>query len=153
VFLSKLLSTVAIIAFCCLTVSFSYNYASAVEDAPIKTKRIAVVEFNSYDNKLGKMLSEWTISVLMERKDCTVIERILLSDVIEEQKLSVSGLVKKETTAKLGDLYGASHLLIGTLGKIGNKYLLTVKTIAVNSAETVESNRGSTNEIDNILNP
>lgn len=149
-FKSKLFSAFVIIAFCFLTILISSSHVFAVEDTSIKAKRIAVVEFNSDDAKLGKMLSEWTVSVLMERKDCSVIERILLNKVIEEQKLSVSGLANQETTAKIGELYGASHLLVGSLGKLGSKYLLTVKTINVSSAETVESNRASTTDIDNI---
>jgi len=122
--------------------------AENVKKAEIK--RIAVKEFDSDDSKLNKMLAEWAISVLMDKKDYKVIERILLNQILKEQELSLSGAINQATLAKIGEIDGASHILFGTVGKIGEKYLLTLKIVEVNSAETIESYRGSTGKFDAI---
>lgn len=138
----------------CFVLVFSNNQSTFAEDRlsdnTQKSKRIAVKEFDGDDKKICKMLAEWTISVLMEKKDYKVIERIVLNNILEEQKLALSGLVNRASVSKVGELTGASHLLFGSFGKLGQKYLVTLRIIEVNSAETVESLRGSIENLDDI---
>jgi hypothetical protein len=96
------------------------------------------------------MLAEWTISVLMDRKDYKVVERILLSKILEEQALGLGGALDPATIAKVGAISGTSELLFGNVGKIGQKYLVTIKIIDVSSAETILSQRGSARDIDSV---
>ena len=131
----------------------SVNFAFASEKTEAKNlKIIAVREFDSNDKQLSKMMAEWTISVLFEKKDYKVVERMLLNDILSEHKLSESGIVNKDSMRKLGELTGASYILFGSIGKLGGKYLLTIKIVNADSAETIESYRGSTNNMDSLPN-
>jgi len=140
---------VVFIASACL-MAFHVNASDISLDQSSKIKRIAVREFRCEDKMVGKMLAEWTISVLMDRQDCKVIERILLDKVSEEQALGQTGALDTATVAKIGKVYGASQLLFGTVGKLGQKYFLTVKIIDASSAETVLAKRGDAGNLDSI---
>jgi curli biogenesis system outer membrane secretion channel CsgG len=86
-------------------------------------KRLAVLRL---DNKIktplpdaswqiGEGLTEMLISELFKTGRYTMVERAALSDVVKEQELGQTGLVKKETATKVGELLGAQLLVTGAV--------------------------------------
>lgn len=86
-------------------------------------KRLAVLRF---DNKvktpmpdaswqIGEGLSEMLVSELFKTGRYTMVERAALSDVVKEQELGQTGLVKRETATKVGELLGAQLLVAGAV--------------------------------------
>jgi len=58
-----------------------------------------------------------------------VVERSQLNKVLEEQKLSLSGLTEEEQATQIGQLLGAQKIWTGSLARFGDKYVLTMKSI------------------------
>ncbi|MDE2179884.1 MAG: hypothetical protein KGJ40_03430 [candidate division NC10 bacterium] len=86
-------------------------------------KRLAVIRF---DNKvktpipdaswqIGEGLSEMLTTELFKTGRFIMVERAALADIVKEQELGQTGLVRKETVARVGELLGAQLLITGAV--------------------------------------
>lgn len=86
-------------------------------------KRLAVTNFENkvkgvYGNQnLGEGFSEMLTTELVKTGRFVVVERQALQDVVSEQELGQTGLVKKETAAKVGELLGANIIVRGVVSE------------------------------------
>lgn len=65
--------------------------------------------------QIGEGLTEMLISELFKTERFTMVERAALSEIVKEQELGQTGLVQRETVAKVGDLLGAQLLVVGAV--------------------------------------
>jgi len=103
--LNSLLRTLAI-----LLVVFGFCAAHAA------TPRIAVVDFDAhqYSGDLpGAQLADYVVDELVNTNLFDVIEREKLKSLMSEMNFGLSGFVDGKTAAKLGKIYGATHLMTG----------------------------------------
>lgn len=90
-------------------------------------KRIAVTKFENkvkgvYGNwRLGEGFAEMLTTELMKTNRFIVVERQALKDVVEEQELGQTGLVKQESAAKVGELLGAQIIVRGVVSEFDMK--------------------------------
>ena len=113
-----------------------------------KTK-IAVLDFElkgeGYETEdMGEIVAEWFITALVREGRFDVIERSLLNKVLEEQKLSVSGIIDESTATELGKLLGVKVIISGSVLKITsamevNARIIDVETASIIAAENVRS--------------
>lgn len=84
-------------------------------------KRIAVTKF---ENKVKGTYGSWNIgegmadqlaTALIKTGRFVVVERQALSEVLGEQELGQTGIIKKETSAKVGQVLGAQILIRGAV--------------------------------------
>jgi len=132
-----LFSTLAIMAF------------SSPASAEIKKTKIAVLDFSTQGEEfstkdMGKIVSEWLITGLVETGRFDVIERRLLEKIMEEHKLGMSGVVDPSSVAELGKILGVKTVVSGTiLGFEGtveiNARLISVDTGSIIAAEKVHA--------------
>jgi curli biogenesis system outer membrane secretion channel CsgG len=86
-------------------------------------KRIAVTKFENkvkgvYGNwNLGDGFSEMLTTELMKTGQFVVVERQALQDIVGEQELGQTGLVRKETAAKVGQVLGAQIIVRGVVSE------------------------------------
>jgi curli biogenesis system outer membrane secretion channel CsgG len=86
-------------------------------------KRIAVTKFENkvtgiYGNwRLGEGFAEMLTTELMNTGRFIVVERQALQDVVGEQELGQTGLVKQESAAKVGELLGAQVIVRGVVSE------------------------------------
>lgn len=109
--------------------SFIPGTAAAEPAAPIAApftglkKRLAVIRL---DNKvrtplpdaswqIGEGLTEMLISELFKTDRFTMVERAALSEIVKEQELGQTGLLQRETVAKVGEVLGAQLLVVGAI--------------------------------------
>jgi curli biogenesis system outer membrane secretion channel CsgG len=109
--------------------SYEVNTDRNYIDAPYYglRKRIAVADF---DNKLegipeslniGQRASEMLITELVKTGRFVVVERRILQDIVGDHQLGQTGLVRKETAAKVGSLLGAQILVDGVVSEFDEK--------------------------------
>lgn len=81
--------------------------------------RIAVAEFNvkavKAHGKIGSGLREMLITALMNSNRFRVVERQILSSVIKEQELAVSGAASVDTAVKTGQIKTADLMITATI--------------------------------------
>lgn len=98
--------------------------------------KIAVLDFvnmNGEITKLGRYVSEELTTRLYLTGNFEVIERKLLDKIVEEQKISLSGLVDESTAAELGMVLGVEAIASGTITDLGTSVKVNARLI---SAET-----------------
>ena len=65
--------------------------------------------------QIGEGLTEMLTSELFKTGRFIMVERAALTDIVKEQELGQTGLVQKETAAKVGELLGAQLLVAGAV--------------------------------------
>ncbi|MEI6845799.1 MAG: CsgG/HfaB family protein, partial [Candidatus Firestonebacteria bacterium] len=81
-------------------------------------RRVAVVEFANktvYGKRLGTSASDILVSELGKSGKFILIERERLEKIFEEQKLGASGALDSKTAASVGNLLGASAVIVGSI--------------------------------------
>ncbi len=83
--------------------------------------------------------NELTKQFLKKCADIKIVERKILNDIIEEQKLQLSGLYDDETAIRIGYLSGAQSIIPMDYSIINGKVFLTGKAIDVETGEIIKS--------------
>ena len=104
-------------------------------------KKITVLDFADLDGNttdLGKYVAEQlTVEFVSEDRGFTVVDRANLKKLLEEHKLTASGLVNPENAKKLGSFSGVDALILGTIVPMTPNIKLTAKIIATDTADIV----------------
>jgi TolB-like protein len=116
---------------------------AATEKAPL---RVAVMDFTPASTApefepLGAGLQSMITTDLGELPMFVLVERARLKDIQAELHLSQTGAVDKATAAKIGNLAGASHLLVGSFTVVGGKMRIDARLFAVASGEIALSEK------------
>lgn len=125
------------------------------QDAPRPT--VAVMYFtnsalvgNADYAALSKGMAEVLITDLSRNPRIRVVERDRLQQLLDEQNLSSSGRVDKETVVRVGRILGAGHMLMGTF-LIDARENMRIDVRAVNTEtseiEYVESIEGKADKL------
>lgn len=101
-----------------------------------KKSKIAIMEFVDMQanvSSLGKYISEELTTRLYLTGEFEVVERQLLDKIIEEQKISLSGLIDESSAVELGKVLGVDAIASGTITDLGTSVKINARLI---SAET-----------------
>lgn len=107
-----------------MDLALTYFEKQIIKRLPSNQKiKIAVIEFSDLQDNvtnLGKYLSEELISRLFYKDMLEVVERSLLKKVIDEYKLSLSGIADPSSAKKLGHILGIDAICSGTITDLGS---------------------------------
>jgi len=73
-------------------------------------------------------LTEMLQVALVDRNEFQIVERSLLDKIVKEQEFQGSGMTEGQA-AKIGELAGADKVMLVSIAKFGEKYLVIVKGI------------------------
>lgn len=88
----------------------------------LKNPRVAVLALpyhNGLENSGSAMVAERLITQLAQKKGLRIIERNLLRTLLEENKLSETGVIDSESAKKAGKILGVDVVVSGTLIDLG----------------------------------
>lgn len=127
-------------------------------DQKQQVKTIAVLDFTDLQGtvtELGKFLAEELSSdLVMGQKRFDVVDRANLKRLLDENRLSRSGLVDPEAIKRLGKMAGADALVTGTVTPMGNSLRVSARIINTETARIVgaaQANIDKTPEISELL--
>jgi len=104
-------------------------------------KSVAVVDFTDLQGnvtELGRFLAEEiSVALASSAKNFEVVDRTHLRAIIQEHKLSATGLIDPQTARKLGQITGVEALITGSLTPFGDSIRLSVKVLDTQSAKIV----------------
>ena len=113
--LLPILGASILFAGCSSTVTLN-GIAPAKVDEAAKLKTLSVLSFQNdaygFADKLENKLSSKTVR---GKPFFTLVDRVVLDKVLDEQKLQYSGLVDEKTSVKIGKLVGAKGLITGSI--------------------------------------
>jgi curli biogenesis system outer membrane secretion channel CsgG len=98
--------------------------------------KIAVADFlnqNNQKTQLSNFISEnITITLINESgQNIKVLERQRLNSILKEQDRMISGVLKQETSEKIGELLGADSIIIGKYYNIKKEIYLIAKLVSI----------------------
>ncbi|MBU0482950.1 MAG: ankyrin repeat domain-containing protein [Proteobacteria bacterium] len=99
-----------------------------------KRSRLAVIEFTDLNGNvsgLGKFLAEELTTKLFASGSFQVVERRLIEKILQEQQLSMSGIIDEETVIKVGSLLGVDFIATGTTADLGSSIKINARIISV----------------------
>ena len=99
---------------------------------------IAVVELTDLRGDItefGQFLAEELITRLYQTKMFKIIERQLLSRVMAEQKLSLTGMIDPTSAKELGRLLGVDAIVSGTVTDLGQSLKVNARLINTETGE------------------
>ena len=118
--------------------------ASSISKSNMKT--IAVVDFTDLRgqvNELGRFIAEELSGNLTSQSSgFDILDRNHIKRLLEEQKLSLSGLMDPQAIRKIGKLAGADVIITGTITPFGDSIRVSCKAIDTGTAKVIGSARG-----------
>ena len=101
----------------------------------------AVVDFTDLEGNptgLGRFLAEeMSIDLFQIAKGYSVIDRTHLKAILQEHRLSATGLIDPQTARKLGQISGADVLVTGTITPFGDTIRLSAKALDTETAKLI----------------
>jgi len=113
--------------------------AEGITNAGIKT--VAVVDFTDLQGnvtELGRFLAEeLSIALTVLQKGFEVVDRTHLKTLLQEHKLSSTGIIDPQTAKKLGQIAGVEALITGTITAFGDSVRASVKVLNTETAKMI----------------
>ena len=104
-------------------------------------RTVAVVDFTDLQGQateLGRFLAEeLSVALASGSRPLEVVDRTHLKVLVQEHKLSATGLIDPATAKKLGQVAGVDALVTGTLTPFGDTIRLTLKVLDTSTARIV----------------
>ncbi len=115
--------------------------------------KIKIAVFNFVDlhgntSQLGMFIAEELITRLFQCGSFEVVERRLIDKVLEEQKLSTTGLLDADTAQKIGSVLGVKAIVTGTVTDLESAVKVNARIISADTG-TVTAAAGETINKDN----
>lgn len=113
------------------------DLATILEGGEIR--KIAVVEFqdiNGYPSAMGPFVVEELITHLfiVRPGQFEIVERRQLAKVLQEQKLTSTGLFDEETISQIGKILGIQAIVTGSITDLGSSVRINTRAVAVETA-------------------
>lgn len=122
---------------CCIALLFLVASASA----EYRKTKIAVLDFQQngifQTPDVGKIVAEWFTTALVETGRFDIIERRLLQQLLDEQKMGQSGLIDPTSASRLGKVLGVSTVVSGTVQNYDGNYEINARLINVESGAII----------------
>ena len=102
----------------------------------IKNETIAVFDFigNDINSNTARTLSDRLRIELVKYNFINVLERSRIDAILEEQAIQMSGCVD-ECLVEVGKLLGATSIITGSIGKVGDYYTINARKINATSGK------------------
>jgi len=102
-------------------------------------KTVAVIDFTDLQGnvtELGRFLAEEvSVNLVGDAKGYEVIERNQLKVILQEHRLSATGLIDPQTAKKLGQFAGVDALVTGTITPFGDTVRISTKVLDTQTAK------------------
>jgi TolB-like protein len=101
--------------------------------------QIAVTNFaaNGVSNQETIALTNRLMVELFRTSKFTILEREMLSQILDEQKFQMSGCTSNECLVQIGQLANVQQIVGGNVSKVGNVFSITSRLIDVESGRVV----------------
>ena len=101
---------------------------------------IAIFDFqnNGLEPHEVRQLSKRLESELVKLRNFDVVERARIDEILKEQKLQTSGCTET-CLLDVGKILGATQIVYGSIGKIGNLYTISAKLVDAETGKLIRS--------------
>lgn len=122
--------TIALLLTCILTLSAPAQIAVAISDFHNQAGKFYL---DSWEEKIPEFLK----SELSRSPEITLVERQNIKAILDEQALTMAGLVDTAKAQQVGKLAGAEYIITGTINEVGSRVRIDAKVINVSSGKVL----------------
>jgi len=102
-----------------------------------KGESIAIISFETETEELLNYFYASMIENIWKQGEIILYERTKIETLQKELDFSLTGMVNDETAQRIGHFVGVGTVIYGSLIKIGNDYLLSIRTASVESGRVL----------------
>jgi len=102
-----------------------------------KDESIAIIAFETEKEELLNYFYASMIENIWKQGGVIVYERSKIETLQKELDFSLTGKVNDETAQRIGQFVGVGTVIFGSLTKIGNDYLMTIRAASVESGRVL----------------
>jgi len=113
----------------------------SIEKSRSELPLLSVMDFviENVSESEGKLIVDLLSSALIGIKKYRILDRSQRDNLIKELEFSYSDCTDETCQLELGRLLAADKIVVGSLGKVGNRYILNAKLLNVVTGEAVSS--------------
>ena len=127
----------------CLAISLIYS----------ENQNVAVIDFTGkkISDDEASMITDLFRGQLVEAKIFSVLDRNNMKRILEEQAFQQTGCTDSACAIKIGQLLNMHYIIVGSVMKLGNTYVLSVDMINVETGKIEQSKQASGETIDQMI--
>jgi len=125
-------------AICLIFLSVSTMFSAGTNE-PVSVAVFDLEARAGVSTEVAAYLTETLRSALFDTGAFTLVERTQMERVIAEQKLSLSGLTGGSYAVELGKLVSAKKIVVGSAGKVEDRFYVSVRSIDAESGKVDNS--------------
>ena len=116
-------------------------------------ERVAVLDFEAKDITVSDAMAIADLfrSDLVATGEFIVLERGNMQSILNEHELQLKGLTNDASASEIGELLAVNYLFMGNLNKFGNKFILVIDKINVETGEIEKSIKKNAVNMDDFL--
>jgi len=124
--------------------------AGAQEDT---RKTVTILDFKTSNIKEDEMrvFVDYVTSHIVSTGLFRVIDREQREVMLDEINFSYSGAADEKAQLEIGKVLSADMIILGSLGRVGDRYLLNIKLVAVQTGETLNSSSMAYNSLNDLI--
>ena len=121
----------------------------AQEDQPV----IAVLDFeySGIPKTEASVFMDFVTSLITQTGKYTVIDKAQRLALLQEMEFSYSDCADEKCQLEVGRLLAANQIVVGSIGKVSNRYFLNMKLVEVETARTVNTASKMYKSMDDLL--
>lgn len=108
-------------------------------------------EYEGISENEANFLVDFLGGALFDTGNYRIIDRTQREAILSEIEFSLSGCTDETCQLEAGKLLAADYMVVGSLGKVGSRFVINAKLIDVESGETVLSARDIYSDVDSML--
>jgi TolB-like protein len=131
--------------------AFHLIFASLYSSEKTRIAVLPVEAKTGVDPSVAVAVSDLLGQELVNLRKFTVVERMLLQQVMKEQALQQSGCTEQSCAVKLGNLLNVQKIVAGSVTRLGLKHIISVNLIDVERGQVEMGEKFSVVAIEDIL--
>lgn len=121
----------------------------AQNDKPV----ITILDFNTtgISQQEASLIVDFMSSYIVETRRYIVIDRMQRESILREIEWSVSDCTDEDCQLEVGKMLAANLIVVGSLGRVGDRYILNLKLIDVETGATLNTASNRFDDINSLI--
>lgn len=134
-------------------IGFLFWFAPLRGEEQTMKPRIAVLNIapSGVSQELAVSVTDLLSTELVNTKMFEVVERMQVAKILNEQGFQQTGVTDSAAAAEVGKLLNTKRVVIGTLGKLGKKLVITIKIVDVEKANILFAEKEMANGEEDLV--
>ena len=140
-----------------VTIALATLAARDVPAQSVDVPTVAVMDFSGFmlgqsgnSEPIGKAVSAMLVTEFAVRDGLEVLERQQIQDLLQEQRLALSGRVDESSAVEIGKLLGVQYVFHGSVVSIATQLRIDIRAVDVETSE-IKSVMKSTDQTINLF--